>query len=299
MQACGDPWSNTLFLEDAEFLAALPSFDNHGVSFPEVEGLDTDVVDDDDLRIQSAGVAAQVNGTLADLMTLGDFIRSDEPSLREDDLRSWGPNSLENGSRSLLLVDIIRSGLGQYDWSFQLSGSSAGPWESFYQGTHYSGATVAQGDGLFVADIGLLASHLAEEREGVAECEYDLREGTFLLIDLRGYRDNADEDALDAHYVYDEDPSGGADFQYGIAANLVEGEQTERVGVRSRWQADTAMRADSRLYGGDLLEETYTVSQCWNADGTLVYQDDSRAELEPIGSQEDCAYEKVLWAEDW
>ncbi len=299
LPACGNPWTNTLFYEDAEFLAALPSFDNHGVSFPEVQGLDGGEPDEEDLRTQSAAVADMVNATLADLMTLGDYVRSDEPSLREDDLRSWGPMSLENGSRSLLLVDIVRSGVGQYDWAFQLSESSGGPWEAFYQGTHYPGSTVADGDGRFEADIGLLASHLGEEREGVASCEYDLREGTYLGIDLRGYREHADEDALSAHYVYDEQTSGEADFQYGIEADLVEGGEPERVGVRTRWRASGDMRADSRMYGGEVGENEYTLSQCWDAEGALVYQADSWNLMDPVGASGDCSYEKPYWAEDW
>ncbi len=302
---CGNPISNALFIEDAEFLAAIPSFDSHGVEFPWVE---SEIVALDvplplpghaaDLRAQSAGVAANLEATLSDLMMLGDFIRSDEPAVREDDLRSWGPSSLENGTRSLLLVDIVRSGLGQYDWAFMVSESSAGPWDDFYRGTHYSGATVAEGDGSFEADIGELAAALGEEREGRVEVVYDLREGTSIELDIRDYSEAAEDAPLNAHYDYVASADGSADFQYGLEAELSEGDAMERVAVRTRWKANTAMRADSKMYDGDLQDE-FTISQCWDASGELVYQEDSWELLEPIGSESDCAYGKALYAEDW
>jgi len=305
--ACGQPLSNALFIEDAEFLAAIPSFENHTVVFPDSPQVEPAALvfmlplpgHAIDLRVQSAGVADNLNATLTDLMVLGDFIRSDEPSTREDDLRTWGPSSLENGTRALLLVDIIRSGVGQYDWTFMLSDTSAGPWEGFYQGTHYVGATVAEGDGSFYADIGLLAEALGQERQGMVTVEYDLRDGTRLLLDLEGYHELSDDVPLNAHYLYQTGQSGAADFQYGIQAELSEGESLEQVAVRTRWKANTAMRADSRMYGGDLGSRELTISQCWDASGVLVFQTDSWQLLEPLGSEADCAYGKVLFAEDW
>lgn len=302
---CGNPISNALFIEDAEFLAAVPNFEDLRVEFPgEVEAhagapaipLPGHAAD---LRAQSAAVAANLELTLADLMTLGDFIRGDEPSTREDDLRSWGPASLENGSRALLLVDIVRSGVGQYDWGFMLGESSAGPWVPFYEGTHYSGATVAEGDGSLEADIGLLAGALDQQREGVVQVEYDLREGITIQLMLLDYRETAGEAPIDAFYRHETDGSGAADFQYGLEAELSEGEQRERVGVRTRWEADTAMRADSRMYGGDLGSEVFTMSQCWDEQGALVYQADSWGMVEPLGSESDCAFGKALHADDW
>jgi len=305
--ACGEPLSNALFIEDAEFLAAIPSFENHTIVFPDTPQVETVALGfmlplpghTTDLRVQSAGVAANLNATLTDLMVLGDFIRSDEPSTREDDLRTWGPSSLENGTRALLLVDIIRSGVGQYDWTFMLSDISAGPWEGFYQGTHYVGATVAEGDGSFYADIGMLAEALGQERQGMVTVEYDLREGTSLLLDIEGYRELADDVPLNAHYLYQAGLSGAADFQYGIHAELSGGETLEKVAVRTRWKASTAMRVDSRMYGGDLGSQELTISQCWDSSGVLVFQTDSWELLEPLGSAAHCAYDKALYAEDW
>ncbi len=300
---CANPISNALFIEDAEFLAAVPNFDELSVDFPaSVETLSGPLPlpgHATDLRAQSAAVAANLQLTLADLSTLGSYIRSDEPSVREDDLRSWGPASLENGTRALLLVDIIRSGVGQYDWAFMLSESSAGPWVPFYAGTHFSGATVADGDGTFEADIGLLADALGQEREGLVLVEYDLREGSLLDLELQGYREAADDDPLDAWYRYEADGSGAGDFQYGIEAELSEGDAAERVGVRTRWKDDGAMRADSRMYGGDLKPQEFTMSQCWDASGALVYQVDSWEMLDPLGELSACAFQKAEYADDW
>ncbi len=307
LTACGNPLSNALFLEDAEFLAAIPSAENHSLIFPDSPDGDPASLlallplpgHAADLRAQSAGVAANLNASLTQLMVLGDYVRVDEPSVREDDLRSWGPSSLENGTRALLLVDIVRSGVGQYDWAFMASESSAGPWEPFYQGTHYSGATVAQGDGEFEADIGALAQALGEEREGWVSAQYDLREGTRLQLDLREFRESAEDQPLNAHYLYQETSTGGADFQYGIEADVSGEDLQERVAVRTRWKASTAMRADSRMFGGDMGSQELTISQCWDDQGALVFQEDSWGLLEPVGSESDCAYAKPLFAEDW
>jgi hypothetical protein len=302
---CGNPISNALFIEDAEFLAAVPTFEDLRVDFPaEAEPFGAAPAiplpgHAADLRAQTAAVADNLELTLADLMTLGTFIRSDEPSAREEDLRSWGPSSLENGTRTLLLVDIVRSGVGQYDWAFMLGESSAGPWEPFYEGTHYSGATVSEGDGSLEADIGALAVALGEERQGTVAVEYDQREGTLLQLDLRDYREAEADEPTNAHYRYQADGSGAADFQYGLEAQLAGGEARERVGVRTRWLASTAMRADSRMAGGDLASDDLTMSQCWDETGTLVYQVDSWDLLVPVGAVSDCAFGKPLYAEDW
>lgn len=307
LTACGDPWSNALFIQDAEFLAAIPSAENLSVSFPDSAQADPVTTfallplpgHAADLRAQTAGVAANLNASLAELLALGDYVRSDEPSARDDDLRTWGPGSLENGTRSLLLVDVLRSGVGQYDWAFMVSESSAGPWDPFYQGTHYSGLSVARGDGSFEADIGSLAAALGEDRTGLVSASYDLREGTFLELELQDYRQAATDQPLNAHYLYEVAATGAADFQYGLEAELSGGEALERVAVRTRWKPSTAMRADSRMYSGDLGNDELTISQCWDEMGELVYQQDSWDLLELIGNASDCAYGKPLWAEDW
>jgi hypothetical protein len=304
LAGCGNPISNALFLEDAEFAAAVPSFEQLRIDFP---AQDTSYSGADipppghasDLRSQSAAVAANLELTLADLAALGTFIRTDEPSLREEDLRSWGPSSLENGSRSLLLVDVVRSGEAQYDWAFMLGESSAGPWQPFFEGTHYSGATVAEGDGVLEADIGSLADALGQEREGRVLLDYDLREGVEVQLDLRGYRETEADRAVDIRYRYEADGAGAGDFQYGLEAELSPGDALERVGVRTRWKASTAMRADSRMEEGDLGSEVFTMSQCWDESGVLVFQDDSWDLLPEIGAESACAYGKPLFAEDW
>jgi hypothetical protein len=304
LTGCGNPISNALFLEDAEFAAAVPSFEQLRIEFPVQDSGGTGWSiplpgHSTDLRAQSAAVAEHLEQTVAELAVLGSFIRTDEPSLREEDLRSWGPASLENGSRALLLVDVIRSGLGQYDWAFMLGESSAGPWQPFFEGTHYSGATVAEGDGRLEADIGALATALGQEREGRVLLDYDLRQGVLAQLDLRDYRESVAERAVDIRYRYEADGSGSGDFQYGLEAELIEGDELERVGVRTRWKASTAMRADSRMEGGDLRDEAFTISQCWDEAGALVFQVDSWDLLPPIGSESDCAYGKPLFAEDW
>ncbi|MFH1464920.1 MAG: hypothetical protein ABIO70_11100 [Pseudomonadota bacterium] len=305
LAACDSPISNRMFYEDAEFLAAVPSFADHPIAVPGGPAAATLALDPPvpgqatDLRAQGAGVAAQLTAALADLALLAAWIRYQEPSLREDDLRSWGPGSLENGTRALLVVDVIRSGLGQYDWAYQLSNSSRGPWEDFYVGTHFAGATVATGDGHLTADIAALASYLDEAREGFVTCTYDFREGTGFDIDLAGYRAGADEEPVDAHYRYRRDPGGAGDFQYGLDADIIAGSDLERSSVRERWIAGGAMRADLRLEGGDLGEVIYTLSQCWDDAGVLVYQADSLGLVEPLGVAWACAFRKPEYAEGW
>jgi hypothetical protein len=293
---CANPISNALFIEDAEFLAAIPSLDRHGIDYPYALQGDED---DGDLRAHGAAVAANLELGLSELMTLTEYLRGDEPSVREDDLRSWGPSSLSNGSRSLLLVDIIRSGVGQYDWQFQLGDSSAGPWAPFFEGTHYSGATVADGDGSFQADLGRLSDALDAEREGLVRVSYDLREGTWLLVELEGFRELASERALDARYGYELSGKGAGDFQYGVESDIIEGQQLERYGLRVRWKSSGEMRADARIERGDMLGATYTLSQCWDASSAMVYQEDNLDSVELLGSESDCAFGKPLYVEDW
>ena len=309
LAGCDSPITNVVFLEDAEFLGALPGRDRHTVVFPGLEEDDSAAVmaltaplpDEEapDLLQQTTEIAAGLNTTLSDMMVLGDWVRSEEPSMREDDLRSWGPISLENGTRTLLLVDVIRSGLGQYDWAFQLSESSGGPWDAFYQGPHYAGATVSEGDGSFSADLGLLSEHLGEQRQGTVSVVYDHRDGTSLQVSIDGYRDLPTDPAIDSGYRYSLDPESRGDFQYGAADDLVAGEALESVGVRARWKSAGDMRIDQRLQGGDMGGEVFTLSQCWDAGGVLVFQEDSAGLYEVLGDERDCPYGKPSYAEDW
>ncbi len=306
LAACDNPISNQIFVEDAEFLAALPNEERHTVRFVEDLEADDDAaksllplpgqLEEPDLSLWGEELAVQANLALAELMLLTSYARDSEPSLREESVRSWGPTSLSTGTRALLLADVVRSGVGQYDWAFQLAENSAGPWESFFSGTHFAGATVAEGSGSFQADLSLLALHQERDGEGMVEAVYDDRDGALLDLALSGYRASLEDEPLDARLICARSSQGGGDFQYEASVELL-AVGSERTLVRARWNANGEVRADALASGGE-LEEELGLSQCWDGAGSLVYQLDDQGLYQALGSEDDCAFRQASYADD-
>lgn len=130
LSACGGPITNALFLEDAEFVAALPTEERTTVRFEVVEvdlpagprppGAAPDLLD------FTRDVSEQVNGFVFQVLTWVDEVRAYPPTEREEDVRTWGPWPVGTMLDFELLVEILREGLGVYPWIFSLRQPGAG-----------------------------------------------------------------------------------------------------------------------------------------------------------------------------
>lgn len=293
LPGCAGPITNELFHADAAFLAALPAAERHTVHWEAetVEAVRSPAPlpgGAPDLRADTEAMCTQLNAAVLGMLEFVDTVRAYAPTEREADLRRWGPWSLQEGRAPFLQVEIGRSGVSEYGWAFALSDLKSGPWTPFFTGTHFAGATVAGGDGWFTADAGILADALGEDRQGVVEVDYDNRDGSALVVSFQGWQEPG-EAPWDATYLYTEIAAGDRDFQYDTAADLVTGEALEAVAVRTRWTPEGAGRSDARVSGGD-LGEVLTLSQCWDAGGTLTWQADSHGLFEDMGDVSTCAF---------
>lgn len=284
--ACGDI-TNAVFVEDAEYVAVLPSEDRTTLDVPGARelGAKAEAPDRPELLVLTVDIAVGINGAIFEFLHTVDAVRALAPSSRTTNSRSWGPIPTCNGA---LGATITRTGTGEFDWRFV--GTRAGTDSTFLSGTHYTGRSVATGDGSFVYDHGAYGVFCDEDTAGRLVVDYDNREGVDLLVDLDQLRGDNDE-VWDAAYAYRFAADEG-DFQYQATYDLPDDDTTNlaTVSVRTRWIPDVGGRSDASVVGGGLQGRTMLWSQCW-ADGlNLVYQYDNLGVSTPVGTVAECPF---------
>jgi hypothetical protein len=278
--ACGDV-SNAIFTDDADFLAALPAVDRHGIVVP-------DLADGDDvgeLVVVTETMAGSANGIVAYVFDTVDVVRTLPPTARAEDSRTWGPYAIDGGAQAE--AEIVRGGAGRFDWSFRctLRGEAA----STAWGTHYAGDTVAQGDGQFTYDAAGVSRCTGDDVGGSIVVDYDNRAGVDLLTHVDAWTDDGSEPvSYDTAYTLDELVG---DFQTALDWNVDQQAATERVALRTRWVDGEGGRSDAVVSGGDLGETVERWTQCWDADGAVTWEWDSEGWFPETGDAAACPYD--------
>lgn len=289
--ACGDV-SNQVFTEDGDFLSAFPTESGQSIAF------EADTVAPDaraalgeraDLVDLSVAISRDVNQFVFTLLHAVDTLRELAPAERGENSRRWGPYTWECG------VDLsarMARDVGVYDWSF--SGRTAGEDEStLFYGRHYTGDTVAAGDGSFVWNHSRYADWCGLDESGSLTVDYDNREGIDLVVAIEGY--SAGGVAVpDRSYAYLRTAELG-DFQFRTDADLDWDESAElaSVTVRDRWIPGAGGRSDAVVTGGGLGEQELVWSQCWDAGGLLRYSADNLGITPEVGMLADCPLAEV------
>ena len=285
---CGDPVSNQIFEEDADFYAALPAESRQTVAFSD------DTTDEEarglgeraDLVDLSVLVAADENAFIFTLLGVVDTVRTLPPAARTEDTRRWGPYSGDCGVDYGLL--IARTS-GVYDWS--VSGHAAGEDEAIVlYGTHYAGTTVAGGDGRFVWDHSRWAAWCGDTATGLMTVDYDNREGVDLIVNLDDWStDGSVPRAWTYSYARTDD---AGDFQFRTETDLADdgSDDVATVTVRDRWIPGDSGRSDATVTGGGFGDATWRWSQCWDGHGRLTWQEDSLNLLPAEGDAAECPF---------
>jgi hypothetical protein len=234
-------------------------------------------------------ISGSLNGLATDMLETVDLVRSLSPTEREEDARRWGPWPVSQLGGAFLLVEIVRRGGDQYDWSFGLAEVEAGPFVDVFTGTHLAGSSVALGDGAFSWDLDALAGVTGLLASGRLDVDYDNRVGTEFLMDLQDLSFPGMTRTLDADYWYHQDEASKGDFEYETSGDVGGGAAREDVEARTRWTEGGEGRSDARVSGGDLAE-AITISECWDATGDLVYLVDTHGLFEGIGEPGACAF---------
>ncbi len=283
---CGDI-SNSIFIEDEEFLSALPTKNGHTVDVGEDEDAAKGVTEEaPSLLAVSWSVCRGVNVVIFQLLGAVDTIRAYPPTSRTENGRTWGPYEWDG----TLEVSAAMSRQGdRYTWGLTGEQDGQTPIE-FTQGTHYSGKTVSEGDGVFHYDITAVGQWFDVDVVGSLEVDYDLREGRDLLV---GVNDAAADGAVPTSYTYAyRAVEDDGDFQFRTKSDLDwdSSDALADVTVRTRWVKGSGGRADATVTGGGLGAEILYWSQCWADDLSLTYEHDSAGYTEELGAESACQY---------
>lgn len=288
LAACtDDPISNGIFADDADFVAALPDAERQTVGFSAdtTDEAARGVGERADLVDLSVGIGGAVNTFVFNVLGVVDHVRSLPPSERTEDSRRWGPYTDGCDVDATLLMS--RSA-GVYGWS--VSGHPPeGDDAIVVYGTHFTGTSVAAGDGTFVWDHTRYSAWCETGETGLVTVDYDNRDGVDLLVDVVGWSAGGEE-AKDWRYAYLRTETEG-DFQYRTEEDLADdgSDRLADVAVRDRWVPGTGGRSDAVVTGGGLGAELRW-SQCWDARGHLTWQADNLGLVEEVGDPATCVY---------
>jgi len=260
---CGNV-TNAVFTEDADHVAALPSEGRTTLS--EITG--ASAADPGALLAAAIAGHAELDAALDAAVAAADTIRSAAPTSRTEDGRTWGPY---DWSEADLEAASQRTGGTRYDWSFDVDG------EPFATGTHYSGLTVASGDGTFGWDQGALAEAGVGDGNGQITVTYDDRDGVDLLVAEDDWSFDGAAATRDANLAFHLE-TGAGDFQLRAALPLGD---TADAPLRVRWIEGVGGRADAAITA-DGAADTWTA--CWDAEGVPTYEIDEVGLVEPVGA---------------
>jgi hypothetical protein len=269
---CGGDLSNQVFLDDAAFLAALPSREQLEIFYTEDFDEALVVEDPTDLFALTVSAVEGSDGYLASATALTDSLRTLAPAVREADYREWGPHLWDAYPDYYILAEMSRSTSGAaYTYKFFVSSAASGDsWYPLLSGHYYIGETVEEGDGSVTWDLATLGGR------GALLVEYDLRDALAVRVTLEDVRFPGTEVAEPANavWVHQRTDDGGGELEYTawLDANGDAENTPERWDVFSRWLADGSGRGDTRISEGDLGDQYLEGFQCWSPDGALTAQ---------------------------
>lgn len=268
---CAGNLSNDIFVEDLQFTQVLPDADQVTLRWP-----NETPPPEDSLAGQGLAVVTGLDAWTRSVFQVTATIQAVSPSERGEHHRVWGPGHYDAYPGNFLQVEMSRtSDLALYVYTFQVAGSSAGPWDAeFFTGQAFdeSDAT-ARWHGTLDWDADALASVVGADAGESFSLSYRVDpDRTEVLAEswsAQGDRVWVGQDA---------DGAGEAQLR-----TLGDG----AVAMVLQWDALGAGRADVRT-GGGLAGSGHAV-ECWGADGALVYSwSDPEGLVDALGDASDC-----------
>lgn len=295
LAGCGDPLSNGLFDEDDLFTEALPQESDLQHSAPEAGEPDEErAVGDEAFMPRTArDVATSINGSVYQLLSTLDDVRSLPITTRERDRRIWGPYPWLDGS---VRMTVERSAEALF--AYRVESAAEAPdadisaWYTLMDGEFLRGESLRDGDGSFEFDAELwnvLHGELGGGRLAVVHSrageDVTLRVAFSDWLDEQGGRN-------ELRYFFRRLPPGGGVFEYRTPADIVGGPDSvpERWTVRVRWLRGGAGRADFLIRAGDLGDGEFRGTECWDRELRVVYYDVDGDELEADGAEASCPF---------
>lgn len=286
--ACTGNLSNTLFIEDSTFRAALPRWDALDPTYP--SGLAQAQGQPLHLGAWTQGalaLTAQLQGGLDD--ALGPAA-SQSPAERGEDWRRWGPYTWDAAPGSFLTLEMSRTtDRALYSYGAAASTTSAGPYTEVLSGTWAAGVDPEGWQGRVAWDWDTLATVLGTDTAGHLSLAWRVDEPA-LLVEASGARFGAGVDMEDYRLQVELPAVGGGVLALETRADLVPGALgVEVVELDARWDTEGGGRGVAQVDGGDLGVDGNLIAQCWDADGALLWQQDERGWLPAQGDEGDCS----------
>lgn len=288
--ACTGDISNDLFIEDATFRAALPDPAQLGVAWPVALSLPEEI-DPDPFLLR--GLLDSMAATRLWVELLSGAVQpalTGTPSARGDDYRVWGPYPYDAYPEYFLRVEMSRtSNASLYTFSVGVSNASSGPWREFFTGTRVADPTILSGwNGELVWDASRLSEEIPGQAEGRVSLRYATAEPRLVELEVVDWQEEGDtpSDSLTS-FALTED--GGGRLEQVGDLDLGGGEAREHAQAIGQWLASGEGRADAVFSAGDLDQLRPAPSQCWGADGAVVWQQDLTGTWPTVGEDSACA----------
>jgi hypothetical protein len=161
--------------------------------------------------------------------------------------------------------------------------------------------TAREGVGNLTLDLNLSRSAgvVQPDDKGVISVEYDNSvDQTTIQIHIRDVSDDGNDRFLPsgADYLYHRRADTSGDFKFEIVADFVDAifYNPENLNIGARWRADGAGRADATVSKGDLVDDSVSVTQCWDGALETVFYFDSVGSHPNQGEAVSCVFQQPL-----
>ncbi|MCB9654048.1 MAG: hypothetical protein H6729_07975 [Deltaproteobacteria bacterium] len=245
--------------------------------------------------------AERVNRDVLSPLDIIDRIAQIEPTLREEDRRTWGPIPAENGSLLLSIERVYTSTVFEgtststavavdqfYRYSIVAAPRGVETWTAILWGVFAPVEAPDQGLGVLYVDLS--AVRLVDPSstdEGVYITAYDTRPNQRTLEVLWSRRSIADPEV--AYRYHRDDLTEQGEFIFVGKDDVDQRGEDETVVTFARWLASGPGRADVVISGGDLGTYIGWARECWDDAFLRTYFESNLPNTdETLGDVSDC-----------
>ncbi len=284
--ACGN-YSN----EDLLFMSAAPTSTQLAVVFPTAPPTVTQA----QLAQDTHNGVSNVDAMLDDVLGLVDAIRSNEPSGRTDNSRTWGPfpDTHHPGWQWQMIVTREADGT---TFDYQLNVANVGTpntWIEFLTGTFDASQGVEQGNGRVMANFTNLSNvnfpidANAQRLETLAISFQNFRQTgspVSVTLTLTQMPDANGITSATFSYVILADKSGQMTFT--LVGNIVPGPSVETVTIGAGWLSTGAGEATLTIVAGD--DAGLSQTECWDTSFEATYNSEPWSTADNLGDPSSC-----------
>lgn len=258
---CGDELSNAVFAEDARFLDAVPRAEALRLAGPgdrgAAEGTLRSALGEEppaELYVLTRKTILSIDHTVIRHLRDVERLVAGPPAERAPGRRLWGPFRHPLDPLESRFV-VTRVADDAFEYALELRPLDAAEGTPVITGRWAPGDDGGAERGRVTFDLDALGRLTGAPARGQVDVTYALDgDGARLWIELLDFAPSPDADPQGSAFAYRRGPEGG-EFEFTFRT-----EAGDPVGVRSRWTADGAGRADARVESAPPV----TLTECWD-----------------------------------